>query len=87
MSPELCQELALNLDVLDIFGILRRLNGRNLLIERNGVDRIAAWIEPHLFRSAKQIARRAIPVLSLTAVHRQLHGMAVFQMKRFVLVQ
>ena len=54
-APEFRQQLALNLDVLDVLGVLRRLNGGNRLVEHQVLDRPVLRIEVDLFRRAEEI--------------------------------
>jgi hypothetical protein len=86
-SPELGQQLRANSDVLDVGGVLRWIDGRNLLIELDADGRVAPGIYSHRTRSTVVIAGRPIPALALAAVHGQLDHMAVAAVKGLVAVE
>jgi hypothetical protein len=83
-SPELGQQFALNADVPDVLGVRRWLDGWNDLVELDSDDRVPFRVEVDLPRRAVVIARGAIPLLPLSAVHRQLHRVTVSAVECFV---
>ena len=85
--PELRQALAPDALVLDPLRGRRLGNGRDHLVERDG-DRFGpGGIDLDALRRAVQVAGREVPVLTLAAVHRQFHGMAVGAVEGLVLVE
>jgi len=85
--PELGQQLALDLNVLNVLGVLGLADRRHDLIELDRDTRRLAWIDAQRAGRAVEVARSTVPMLSLAAVHRELHGLAVLQVERFVLVK
>src|SRR5215475_11594645 len=86
-SPEFCQPLALNLYVLDVLGVFRRLYRRYPLIERDRNRLRASRIDLDLSRLAVEIAGSQVPMLPLSAIHRQFHSMPVGSFESLVLMQ
>src|SRR5215813_3851860 len=86
-SPEFRQLLALNLYVLDVSGVLRGLDRRYHLIERDRNRLRLARIDPDLSRFAVEIAGSQVPMLPFSAIHRQLHRMPVRPFEGLVLMQ
>ena len=85
--PELREQLAPDAHVLDVLRVGRLLQRRDDLVELE-TDRAAApAVPPHLLRRAIDVAGRAVPLLALAAIHRQLDGVARGQTERLVLVQ
>ena len=85
-SPELCEQSALNLEVPDVFRVLRRRDRRNFLIEHNR-DRPGGRPQGDFARSGIEIAGRDVPVLPFAAIHRQFHGVAIGAVEGFVAMQ
>src|SRR5262245_13788128 len=86
-SPELRQLLALNFYVLDVPGVLGRLDRRYRLIERYRNRLRPARIDLDLSRLAVEIAGSQVPMLPFSAIHRQLHRTPVRPFECFVLMQ
>src|SRR6266545_765884 len=86
-SPEFCQLLALNLYMLDVLGVFRRLNRRYHLIERDRNRLRRDRIDLDLSRLAVEIAGSQVPMLPLSTIHRQLHRMPVGPFEGLVLMQ
>ena len=92
-APELRQPLAQNLDPFDVLGV-GRLGDRCLArdVVRPGAEHqahraIARGVDPDPGRRTIEIARRARPLLPLTAIRRQLHGVTVRPCEGLVDVQ
>ena len=86
-SPELRQPLAPDAHVLHVLGIRRCGQRRNDRVQLEA-NRIALRaVPPYFLRRAVDVAGRAVPLLALTAIHRQLDGVARGQAERLVLVQ
>src|SRR5688572_10106401 len=68
-APELRQAFALNLDVLDVLRVFRRLDWWNHLIESQSDPH--PRLDTHLLRRAVKISRRAIPLLTLRSEERR----------------
>ena len=60
---------------------------RDRLVELEADRFVARGIDGHLARRAEEVARRAVPLLALAPVHRQLHHVAVRAVERLVLVE
>ncbi|MFT3764561.1 MAG: hypothetical protein QM820_03450 [Minicystis sp.] len=86
-APELREQLAPHADVLDVPRVLRRLDRRDLLIEREAHDVARGRIDLQLHGLRDQVAGRLVPFLALAAVHRQLHHVAVGAMEGLVTVE
>ena len=86
-SPELRKSLALDLDMFDVFRVLRRIDGCDLLIQYDPNRLPFLGIDEHFDRRAVQVARRPVPMLTLTAIHRQLDRVPVGPVERFVAVK
>src|ERR1035441_9192574 len=85
--PEGAQQLALDPDVPDVLGILRRGNRRDLPIENDPNRRRRRAAETDLLGRAVQVAWREVPVLSFASIHRQLDRVAIGAVERLVAVQ
>src|SRR5579872_158612 len=85
--PELGEQLALYLNMLDITRILRLCNGRYDLVDHQRHLTHTRRVKMYLDRLGVDIAGSDIPMLPLSPVHRQLHRMTVFQMKGLVFMQ
>ena len=85
--PERGQPLALDPLVADVFRVLGRGDGRDLLVEDDADGPAAAGIEGDLPRRAVEIARRGVPALALAAVHGQLDRVAVRPVEGLVPVE
>src|SRR5262249_38235264 len=85
--PEFRQLLALNLYVLDVSGVLGRLDRRYHLIERDRNRLRLARIDLDLSRLAVEIAGGQVPMLPFSAIHRQLYPMPVRPFEGLVLMQ
>ena len=70
-APELRQQLALDALVADVFRVGRPRDLGDDLVERDG-HRPALRLDAHLGRGAVEVAGRAVPLLALATVHRQL---------------
>ncbi|MEO8452040.1 MAG: hypothetical protein ABI647_19780 [Gemmatimonadota bacterium] len=86
-SPERREALAPDCDMLDVLGVLGRFDRRVDLCQRDPHGGVAAGIEMNLHRHAVEVAGRGGPLLSLAAVHWELHHFAVGPMERLVPVQ
>jgi hypothetical protein len=70
-------QLALDLDVLDVFGLGRVGYGWDLLVEGDADDFFFIRIDPDHLGCAVEIAWGPVPVLALPPVHGELDHMAV----------
>src|SRR5262245_56652120 len=86
-SPEFRQLLALNLYVLDVLGVFRRLNRRYHLIERDRNRLRRDGVNLDLSRLAVEVAGSQVPMLPLSTIHRQLHRMPVGPFEGLIFMQ
>src|SRR5260370_30325114 len=87
LTPELGEQLALNLDVLYVRRVRRYLNVRNLLIERE-LDLVCRLLlEKKKTHRALEISRRAIELLPLPLVHVAPNRVSVIALKPCVYVE
>ena len=86
-APELRQALALDALVLDVLRRRRIGDRRDHLVERDRDRRVRAGSIVICTRRAVEIARRAVPLLPLAAIHRQLDDVAVGAAERLVAVE
>src|SRR5437868_5328080 len=77
LSPEAAEQLALDAEMLDVLGVLRRLDWRNLLGEGNANCAAAGRIDVDSLRLAHQVARLLVPLLAFSHIGRKLHGMPI----------
>src|SRR5208337_1808271 len=85
-SPKLAKELALNLEVPDVFGVLWGREGRNFLIENDRHD-LGRRCQRNLAWRGIEVAWRKVPVLAFAPIHRKLDRVAIGAMKGLVAVQ
>src|SRR5688572_12575836 len=86
-APEFSEQLALNLDVLNVPGVFGWLDRRNDLVESNFDRPIMARINCEFDWRAVEISRRAAPLLAFATIHGELHHVPVFTFESFVNVQ
>ena len=86
-APEVAQQLALDSHVLDVLGLGRVGNGRDLLIQRDpddlvlpGIDRDPAW-------PGVEVPGLAVPLLTFALVRRQLDHLAIGAAKGLIPVE
>jgi len=85
VAPPPAQDLAPELDVLDVLRVRGRLDRRQFLRQADPDD--AVGIDAHLLRRAHEIARRHVPALTLPLVHVRLDPVAVGAPERRVDVE
>src|SRR5580704_12520311 len=86
-SPELAQELAVDLQVLNVFGVFRLRHRSDRLRQRNLDASVLGGINVDLLWLAVKIPGLLVPLLTLASLRRQLDGMAIGQMIGLVDVQ
>ena len=86
-APEPGEPLALDPDVLDELRVGGRRDLRDRLVEVHAERLVARGIHRDLARGREQVAGRAVPLLPLAAVHRQLDDVAVGAVEGLVSVQ
>ena len=86
-TPELTEQLALQLDVSNVLRVGRLFDRWDHLVEDNLDPAATLWIDGQLLGRAQEVARRAIPVLAFTLVHWQLDNVTGRQLEGVVFVQ
>lgn len=82
--PEIAEELTLQLNVLDVLRVLRRLDGRYRFVQANANGGGRSGVEVNLGGLAVEVAGFAIPVLPFPLIHREFQGAAVGAVERLV---
>src|SRR5690606_31013987 len=86
-SIELSEQVALDTNMLDVLGVFRWLDRWNHLVELDSDDVGAVRVDFDSLRRAVEIARFAVPLLTLTPVGRQLDGVTGREIEGLVSVQ
>src|SRR5688572_7693427 len=73
--------------MLDVPGIFWRLNRHDYFVENNFDSSVIVRGNADFLRSAVEIAGRAVPLLPLATVHRQLDCMPIGSLKSFITMQ
>src|SRR5687768_9785115 len=73
--------------MLDVPGIFRWLNRRDYLVENDFNRSFIVRGNTDFLRCAVEIAGRAVPLLSFATIHRQLDGVPIRSLKRFIAMQ
>ncbi len=85
--PELREQLAADADVPDVLGVFSGLDRGDSPLERERGPATKPWIEPDANRNRVQIARLALPMLTLSLVRWQQQRAPVPQVKGLVAIQ
>ena len=73
--------------MLDVVGVVGLGDGRDFLVEHEGVADVRAGVEPDRLRRAVEVARLPVPLLPLALVRRQLDRVARREVEGLVAVQ
>ncbi len=85
--PKFRQQLALNLDMLDVFRLRRIRNRRDFPVKLDFDHPALGRIEADFFGRAVQISGRFVPPLTFATIHGEFEHMTVAAVKGFVNVQ
>ena len=87
LSPEGGEELALDAEMFDVLGVLRRLDRWNFLVQQDADGRGGSRIDMQEQRPVVEIPRLHVPFLAFAAFGRELDGVTVGAMKGFIGVE
>jgi hypothetical protein len=86
-APEFCETLALDFNMLDVFGVFGGRYRRYFLIEADMNYLFPLWIDLYFLGGTVQVSGSPVPSLALSSIHREFDCVAVSPVEGFVAVE